>query len=1252
MLPHKPDALSFLADKQKISHVQEAILMAEEPGRIVFANSNIEQLIGYTANELIGQSFSMIFPERVRHGHEAVLNNIIVSGDPIESYEVKLNHKNGQELDAEMALSVTVQQGRTILTAQIRKKTGTSSPSLPVENNLLRHFLNTLNDAYLCCNVNGEIIYSAGAVEQILGMKTEELQGRELRNIIPESECDRFNTCFNLALESFQASHSTTLKLKGGTTEIEIINKLNDNIINALTIRMRMAESQALAKKESHDEEKFFNFSGEIFCILNGEKIENANAAFAEITGYGQAEWESIKFESLISADERAEVIHAINDLRHTASFESRIINKYGVQRQLHLTVIKGENSRKYIIGRDETHSRHTEKELRTKSNHYRMMFTSNPVPMFIYDTSGLKVLAANNAALVFFGYSGEEIRKLKMPDLVPAGMRPGLTNMLGKARLNARMHFTEWEYQRKNGEAVPVELYSQAVPYMHFNARLISIFELLKNNRKEHSEIEKAESSLMTLLENTEECIWSIGSNQEILVANTAFRQVFESIFGFPADEIQYRVSEIPEKLVAKYKKIISKVKDGHPQHLEKTFTINGRQKSFELHFYPVVREGHVIAISCHAHDITGKKKLEDVLQQLSSDISTATGEQFFQSLARNLSEQFEAEFVVAGRTEPGSLNTLSVYHKGQPGENVDYQLEGTPIGLVVESGQQIIRKGVQKQFPEDKFLKGMDIESFIGVPLLNQENKCMGVIAMMFSSELKSERLIEYVLQIFASRAGAELERLQAEEEVYQSEANLKALIDNAQEAIWAVDKEYRITVVNEAFKRLFSFYYGVELEKGMRMIDHFPEKAKEAWMNRFQRALKGEQFIMDRHFDFGEDYMDTEVSINPIIRENGSVTGVSYFSRDITHRKRSEEAIRKSEYRYRTLIETMHVGLVYVDNEGIIQFVNRQLCEMSGYTEQELLGMNSDIFAASPEMASRLREQFGMRQSGSATQYEVLFVKKNNETFWGLVNGIPLKGDNGKFAGSMATITDISELKSTEENLKKMNLELNTFIYKSSHDIKGPLSSILGLTELAQKEVRDAVSLSYLEMIRQSAARLDKILLDLLDTIRIKEGNVKPEEIDFDEMLQDILLSLNHSPGYNRLSYSQEIDYTVPFFTDKNILRSVLQNLIDNAIKYQDYGKEEIRINIRIHDNPKGVLISVSDNGLGISQVAQNQIFDMFYRAHLETKGTGLGLYIVKNAVSRLGGHIWVESEEGKGSVFNLIIANLNHQRKEDD
>ena len=228
----------------------------------------------------------------------------------------------------------------------------------------------------------------------------------------------------------------------------------------------------------------------------------------------------------------------------------------------------------------------------------------------------------------------------------------------------------------------------------------------------------------------------------------------------------------------------------------------------------------------------------------------------------------------------------------------------------------------------------------------------------------------------------------------------------------------------------------------------------------------------------------------------------------------------------------------------------------------------------------------------------------------------------------------------LKRTEE-LRLSNEQLETFIYKASHDIKGPLRSIIGLTTIGQKDVKDEASLVYFEHILRSTTKLDNLLADLIELTKVKEAKLTKEKIDFRELINEALLKFEHFEGYKKVHFTILVKDTIGFYSDKKLLYSIIQNLIENPIKYRDPKKDNSYLDIEVTVKELYAELKFSDNGIGISKEIQGKIFDMFFKAHERSKDTGLGLHIVKTTVEKLKGTITVESEAGEGAVFVVRI-----------
>lgn len=228
--------------------------------------------------------------------------------------------------------------------------------------------------------------------------------------------------------------------------------------------------------------------------------------------------------------------------------------------------------------------------------------------------------------------------------------------------------------------------------------------------------------------------------------------------------------------------------------------------------------------------------------------------------------------------------------------------------------------------------------------------------------------------------------------------------------------------------------------------------------------------------------------------------------------------------------------------------------------------------------------------------------------------------------------------------EERTKEIeykNQQLEAFVYKASHDIKGPLKSIIGLAKLGLLDVEDKNAREYFSHIEKSSERLDNLVADLLQVSKIKSLHIKETQINFEEIIEEIKYSLNNLPNFNTFQVELTINQEKEFYSDRNIIYSIFQNLIENAFTYRDIYKEKSTLNIRIEISQQNSIFEFEDNGVGINQDNQDKVFDMFFRASDISGGSGLGLYLVKMAVNKIGGNINIESKVKKGTVFTIVI-----------
>ena len=234
----------------------------------------------------------------------------------------------------------------------------------------------------------------------------------------------------------------------------------------------------------------------------------------------------------------------------------------------------------------------------------------------------------------------------------------------------------------------------------------------------------------------------------------------------------------------------------------------------------------------------------------------------------------------------------------------------------------------------------------------------------------------------------------------------------------------------------------------------------------------------------------------------------------------------------------------------------------------------------------------------------------------------------------ARTAMTATEMKEknadLQKANDSLHRVNDELDNFIYKTSHDIRGPLASLKGMCNVALMDVKDPLALNYLHKLDITAEKLNTILTRLLIVNQINNSALATDRIDFESIVDDILMLERKKGMPRRIKINKSICPKTVFHSDTQFVRIILENLIDNAIKfYNDSDRAEPFVNINIGGNGQHVSINVVDNGIGISEVHPDKIFQMFSRASERSETGGIGLYITKTAAEKLGGSVHLKT-----------------------
>ena len=397
----------------------------------------------------------------------------------------------------------------------------------------------------------------------------------------------------------------------------------------------------------------------------------------------------------------------------------------------------------------------------------------------------------------------------------------------------------------------------------------------------------------------------------------------------------------------------------------------------------------------------------------------------------------------------------------------------------------------------------------------------------------------------------------------------------------------------------------------------------------------------------------------SISPIQGPDGKLIYYLAVKEDITNRREAEVALRKSEDKYRNLIENISDVIYEVDRFGIISYVSPSVVRIFGFTPDEMVGKSITNFIKDDE--TMLAARYDKLVTSEDVKIEHEAVTKSGETRYILISTKAVF-DNGIFTGGSGTMVDITERKMIEmklqENealLRELNTTKDKFFSIIAHDLRTPFNAIIGLSDLLLMQIQskdyDGIE-EYAEIIQNSSQQAMNLLMNLLEWSRSQSGRleIKPVLVDIALLTKGIINLLNDSALQKHIAIIKKMPETANVMADKEMIATVLRNLIANAIKFTNHGG---KITISIEKKPEELIVEIADNGIGI----RRENIDKLFRIDESTstvgtqneKGTGLGLMLCKEFITKHGGKIWVESEQGKGSVFSFSIPTVLHQLK---
>lgn len=487
--------------------------------------------------------------------------------------------------------------------------------------------------------------------------------------------------------------------------------------------------------------------------------------------------------------------------------------------------------------------------------------------------------------------------------------------------------------------------------------------------------------------------------------------------------------------------------------------------------------------------------------------------------------------------------------------------------------------------------------------------------------------------------------------EESLHEIEQRLHSHFHDTPLAVIEVDINLNITRWNPSAEAIFGYSKQKAIQNNLLHL-LFPEDDKRSFESLFRKLLKSNdsQKKIFRNITRKLQTILCEWYCTPYFNKDEKVVGISMLVLDITKRNNAEETLKLQSAYFQQLFDASPFGIVMLDTDGRIVSANKSFEKIFQYKIDEVVGMHvHHLLLPDPPLGMSIGTHTEPLSLQKALQFEAKRKRRDEQLIDVLVVKYPIIVNN-KPIGIYGIYADITPRKEYERQLqiqnaelKKANEELDRFVYSASHDLRAPLTSLLGLINIMELSNHDPEKSTYLNLMKKSVDKLDGFIKDIINYSRNSRLNVQHELIDFEKLIQESYESFNFISGTEKIQFIIEVNTPVPFFSDKQRINILLNNLISNSIKYHRFNQDEPYIKVKVSVNKKEARLLIEDNGEGISSKYQQKVFDMFYRASERSKGSGLGLYIVKEIVHKLAGELKLVSKPKVGTRFYITIPN---------
>ncbi len=912
----------------------------------------------------------------------------------------------------------------------------------------------------------------------------------------------------------------------------------------------------------------------------------------------------------------------------------------------------------------DITQRKRTEEAVQESDARFTRLAASNVIGIISADSD--VVLEANDAFLRMMGYSREDLfaGRIRWRDvtLSASSDKDSDEEMLAELTTKGSFSSHQIEFLRKDGSRVPALLGGVLLESSPFRWAGFVIDQTDRVRTEEA--LRRREEQFRALAENSPDLIDRLDQEGRHLYVNPAASR----LMGIPLESSIGKTLEetgIPQRLANLWREHLDQVfNTGNATELEFDFPTEEGIRFFQSRLVPeFASDGSVVSVLMASRDFTDLKQAEEALQEANLKLEIRVNERTAELTKANESlQESRAQFQALLESAPDATVTVNaqgeiVLVNDATEKMFGYrrkELMGHPVEFLLPDRfrhSHVLHRQDYHAAPTTRPMGiGLDLagrrkdgtEFPVEISLSPVSTKD-GVLVTSIIRDITDRRRSERALREQAARL--------------QEQSDLLQL---AHDAILVRDLDHRILFWNHGAQEL----YGWTEEEAVGQITHlflktqFPEPSEQIESQLLTEGRwEGELWHSTR------DGRRIVVASRQVLHRDaeGRPRAILEINRDMTKAKQAEEALRSSEDRLRTLIQQVKDYAIFgIDPEGRVVSWNEGAQRITGYRADEIIGQHfsrfyppEDIARGKPERELKIAVAEGMyKEEGER-------LRKDGTLYWAEVVITALRDPEGRLRGFAKVTRDITERKHAEEQIKRLNQELEhrvtelaavnqeleAFSYSVSHDLRSPLRGIAGFSQALLEDYADTLDPTgqdYARRIHAATQRMTQLIDDLLNLSRVTRSEMSRETpVDLSAMVQSIASQLQSTQPERAVDWV--ITSGLVTHGDPRLLRIALENLIGNAWKFASK-RERARIEFGALGLEEGKTIYfVRDNGAGFEMQYADKLFGPFQRLHSagEFPGTGIGLATVQRIIHRHGGRIWAESAVNQGSTFFFTL-----------